>query len=100
MNWLVVGVVVCAVVLPLVMDSASSDTRHTVEAAGTVLAAAGCLLMLSWMGLADGARSKLWDFLPPFWPWGRFACTSVARWVLVLLVVAGTIMGIVSHRLK
>src|SRR3954465_1214999 len=99
MDWVVVGLVSCALILPLVIASADPVTRHTIETAGTVLAAAGCLLTLSWMGLADGAHSKLWDFFPPFWPWGRFASAPVARWVLVLLSVSGTIMGIVSGRL-
>jgi hypothetical protein len=98
MDWLVVGLMVCAVILPLAMVSASPGARQTIEAAATVLAVAGCVLMLAWMALAGGAHSKLWDFLPPCWPWGRFLSGPVSRWVLVLLLVSGTVMGILSGR--
>ena len=98
MDWLIVGLVICAMILPMAMVSASPDARPRIENAATVLAVAGCVLLLSWMSFADGARSKLWNFLPPFSPWSRYAAGPVSRWVIVILLVAGTVMGILSAR--
>ena len=98
MDWLVVGLVVCAVLLPMAMAPAAPDARSRFENAATVLALAGCILMLSWMWFGDGARSKVWDFLPPFWPWSRYAAGPVSRWVIVILLVAGTLAGVISSR--
>ena len=99
MDWLIVSLVICAVVLPLAVSSVAPDTRPRLEKAATALALAGCVLLLSWMWLGDGARSKLWSLLPPFWPCGRYAAGPVSRWVIVILLVAGTLMGIISSRL-
>jgi len=96
---LVVGLVICAVLLSMAMALAGSYTRPWIVNAATVIALAGCVLMLSWMAFADGAHSKVWSFLPPFWPWGRYAVAPVSRWVIVILSIAGTLMGIVSSRL-
>ena len=98
MDWLIVGLVICAVILPLAIASANPDARPRIENATTPLAVAGCVLLLSWMSFADGARSKLWSFLPPFWPWSRYATGPVSRWVIVILLIAGTVMGIFSAR--
>jgi heme/copper-type cytochrome/quinol oxidase subunit 1 len=98
MDWLVVSLVICAVILPMLMASASPDARPRIESAAMVLAVAGCVLMLAWMSFADGAHSKVWSFLPPFWPWSRYAAGPVSRWVIVILLVAGTVMGIFSAR--
>ena len=100
MDWLIVGLVICAVILPIAMSSAGPDARLRIENAAMVLAATGCALLLSWMSFADGARSKVWSFLPPFWPWSRYAAGPVSRWVIVILLVAGTVMGIVSASLS
>ncbi len=83
-DWLIVGLIVLASVLPFLMASASSDHRQTLKTAGTGLAVAGCVLMFSWMWFADGARSRLWRWLPPFWPWGRLLTGAASRWCLVM----------------
>lgn len=98
MDWLVVGLVACAVVLPIAMASAGSDVRVRVEPAVRIFAFSGCVLLLSWMWFGDGARSTVWNFLPPFWPWSRYAAGTVSRWIIVILLIAGTLMGIVSSR--
>ena len=98
MDWLIVALVACALVLPFLMASATADARQTVQTAATALAAVGCVLMLSWMWFADGAHSKLWSWLPPFWPWGQYITGTVSRWGLVVLLVLGTVCGILAER--
>jgi hypothetical protein len=98
MDWLIVALVVFAVVLPFLMTSASADRRLTLEIAATWLAVTGCVLMFSWMWFADGARSRVWRWLPPFWPWGRLLTGTASRWCLVVLLILGTLLGILSER--
>ncbi len=89
-----IALIVFAASLPFL----GPDRLRLLENVLTLVAVFGCVLMLSWMSVADGARSRLWRWLPPFWPWGYFLTGAVARWGLVLLLVAGTIMGIISGR--
>ena len=98
MDWLIVTLVVFAGGLPLLMATASADRRQTLLTAATGLAAAGCVLMLSWMWFADGARSRVWRWLPPFWPWGRYLTGTGSRWSFVVLLILGTVLGILSER--
>lgn len=97
MDWFMVALVICAAVLPFLLLSASTDNRRPIEIAGKILGAIGCLLMLSWMWFADGAHSRVWNWLPPFWPWGRFLTGTASRRGLVLLLVLGTILGLLSE---
>jgi len=97
MDWFIVALVACAVVLPFLMASANPDGgRQIVQAATSTLAALGCVLMLSWMWFADGAHSRLWSWLPPFWPLGLYLTGTVPRWGLVGLLVLGTVLGLPS----
>jgi hypothetical protein len=54
-----------------------------------------CSLLVARM-LGGGARSPIWNWLPPLWPWGRLVSSPTGRWIVVLALVAGTIAGIVS----
>jgi hypothetical protein len=96
MDWLIVTLFACAVVVLFLMASSTADSHQTVQTAATTLAAVGCVLMLSWMLFADGAHSRLWSWLPPFWPSGRYLTGTVSRWGLVVLLVVGTVCGIVA----
>lgn len=98
MDWFIVALVICAVALPFLLASTRIDSRQPIETAGNVLAAVGCVLMLSWMWFADGAHSRVWNWLPPFWPWGRILTGTVSRWGLVVLLEIGTVLGILSER--
>lgn len=97
-DWLVVSLVGCAVVLPAAIASTDPEHRQLIERAATILAFAGCALLLSWMWFADGAHSNVWRWLPPFWPWSRYLTSTVSRWCLVVLLVLGTITSIVLSR--
>src|SRR5580765_8207506 len=67
MDWVVVGLFVSAVIFPILLGAAASpDTRQWIRTAGNTLAAVGCAVTLAWMWSADGAHSRLWDWLPPF----------------------------------
>jgi uncharacterized BrkB/YihY/UPF0761 family membrane protein len=98
MDWLIVALIVCAVVLPFLMASANTDARQTIQTGATALAVLGCVLMLSWMSFADGANSRVWSWLPPFWPWGRYLTGTVSRWGFVVVLVVGTVCGILVER--
>jgi hypothetical protein len=93
MDWFVVALVVMAIVLPLSLLSASTAARAAWINAGNALAILGCVLLLSWMAVADGAHSRVWRWLPPFWPWGKHVTAPAGRWIIVVLVVIGTLLG-------
>ena len=95
MDWFVVALIAGAVILPALLVFADADRRQAVEGAAILLAAVGCVPLLSWMWFADGAHSCLWRWLPPFWPWSRFLTTTLSRQFLVALLVLGTVLGIV-----
>jgi hypothetical protein len=94
MDWLIVALVVFAASLPF----AGADRLQSFQNFLTAGPIAVCALLLTWMLFADGAHSGVWRWLPPFWPWGRFLIGTAARWGLVLLLVVGTVMGIISAR--
>jgi uncharacterized BrkB/YihY/UPF0761 family membrane protein len=96
MDWFIVALVACAVILPFVSPERLQQMNGTLVA----LAIFGCVLMLTWMRFADGAHSKIWRWLPPFWPWGRYFTGAGSRWVVVALLVLGTVMGIISQWLS
>src|ERR1017187_5200016 len=98
MDWLIVALIITAVVLPCFMASASAERRQTLETVASGLAVAGCVLMFCWMWFADGARSRVWQWLPPFWPWGRLLTGTASRWGLVVLLILGTVLGVLSER--
>ena len=93
-DWLIVALILCAVLLTFV----PTGHREQLESAVTALAVVGCALLLSWMWFADGAHSAIWGWLPPFWPWGRYAKGTISRWIIVVLLVLGTVVGIISDR--
>ena len=96
MDWLIVTLVASAVVIPTV----SPQSVQQMNTALVALAIFGCVLMLAWMAFGDGAHSKVWSWLPPFWPWGRRLTGATSRWVIVLLLVLGTITGIITDWLS
>jgi hypothetical protein len=98
MDWFVVALVVGALIFPFFYASADVDRRQIIERAANVLAAVGCVGLLCWMWLADGAHSCLWRWLPPFWPWSLVLTTPLPRHCLVALLVLGTVLGILSSR--
>jgi hypothetical protein len=54
-----------------------------------------CSLLVARM-VGGGASSRIWNWLPPLWPWGLVVKSSTGRWIVVLALVAGTTAGIVS----
>jgi hypothetical protein len=59
------------------------------------LAVATWPILIFWM-LKGGSASSLWTWLPPFWPWGRIVTSHTGRWCLVLVLIAGSILGSTS----
>lgn len=55
----------------------------------------GNVLLLAWLYM-DGHKSILWDFLPPFWPWGKILNFKSGRIGLVLLMSATSIFAMVT----
>ena len=98
MDWLIIALVGFAVAFPLLFSSADMDRRQALESVATVIAALGCVLLISWMWFADGAHSSVWRWLPPFWPWSRYLTGTVSRWCLVVLLVLGAVLGIFFRR--
>src|SRR6185312_17331457 len=94
LDWLVVALVVVAVLLPF----RRPEQLQKLNAVLAGFAIFGCFVMLAWMSFGDGAHSKVWSWLPPFWPWGGFLHGAISRWGLVLLLVAGTVCGIMAER--
>lgn len=95
-DWLIVALIACAAVLPFLVISAGAHSRQTIQVVAAVLGVIGCVVMLSWMWFADGAHSKVWSWLPPFWPWSEVFTGVASRWAFVVLLVLGTVFGIVS----
>jgi hypothetical protein len=54
-----------------------------------------CVLLLVWMA-KGGWASPLWSWLPPFFPWGFIAKSRGLRWAVVLVLIAGTTVGLVA----
>jgi formate hydrogenlyase subunit 3/multisubunit Na+/H+ antiporter MnhD subunit len=98
MDRLVIALIGFAVAFPILLTSADMDRRHTLESLATIIAALGCVLLIGWMWLADGAHSSVWRWLPPFWPWSRYLTGAASRWCLVAFLVLGTALGIVFSR--
>jgi hypothetical protein len=51
-----------------------------------------CLILIVWMR-RGGDKSVLWEWFPPFWPWGRYVRSSEGRWLVVLAMVGGAVIG-------
>ena len=58
-----------------------------------------CVAMTAWM-VKGGATSKLWNWLPPLWPWGYVAKSYVTRWILVAVLIAGAMTGVIVEFLS
>jgi len=96
LDWTIVALVALAVLFPIV----AIEHLQKRNAIMNGIAISGCILLFVWMWLGDGARSKIWNWLPPFWPWGRILSGRISRWALVLFLIAGTVCGIVSKSLS
>jgi len=55
-----------------------------------------CAALVVWM-TKGGANSGLWNWLPPFWPWGYIVKSAWARWLLVGFLVAETMAVVVAQ---
>ena len=58
----------------------------------TAYTGVSCIILIVWM-LRGGAESSLWNWLPPFWPISRSVPSSEGRWLVVLAMVAGAVIG-------
>jgi formate hydrogenlyase subunit 3/multisubunit Na+/H+ antiporter MnhD subunit len=95
-DWLIIALIVCAAILPFI----SPERLQQMKSVLVAIAIFGCVLMLAWMWFADGAHSKIWRWLPPFWPCGWCFTGTGSRWVVVVLLILGTVMGIISQWLS
>jgi multisubunit Na+/H+ antiporter MnhB subunit len=61
---------------------------------GYVAAILANAILLIWM-CCGGKRSRLWNWLPPFWFFRKFP--PWFRWVLVLGLIGGTLTGMLAR---
>jgi len=94
-DWLVLADIAAILLLCIGSAATRSPPTPTVVHIADALAAPSCVLLLVWMW-RGGATSPLWNWLPPFWPWGRRVQSSAGRWLVVLALVAGTVAGLCS----
>jgi hypothetical protein len=82
------------VILALVILHPNSSTLPGAAFVRFTLAYTGvsCVILIVWM-LRGGAESSLWNWLPPFWPISRGVPSSEGRWLVVLAMVAGAVVG-------
>jgi glycerol uptake facilitator-like aquaporin len=72
-----------------------SESRAVYERVAIGFSVAYCSLLITRM-LSGGAQSPLWNWLPPLWPWGRIIQSNTGRWIFVIVMLAGTVAGIVQ----
>ena len=82
------------VILALVILHPNSSTLPGAAFVRFTLAYTGisCIILIVWM-LRGGSESSLWNWLPPFWPISRSVPSSEGRWLMVLAMVAGAVVG-------
>ena len=54
------------------------------------------IFIVIWM-LNGGAKSVLWNWLPPFWPWGDILKSEKSRWFLIIFMILGTVTGFIQY---
>ena len=93
LDWLVLidDVVIFASVI-VVGATGFRPTTPTAFYGTLILSWGSCALLIVWMA-RGGADSPLWNWLPPFWPWGPKVASSEGRWLVVLAMVAGAVIG-------
>jgi len=80
-------------ILSLVQNNSALSILNKLDFFISFMGIASCVILLLWMGLKDGSKSPLWEWLPPFVffriraEWGR--------WVFISFLVLGTLIGIV-----
>ena len=89
--------VVVTVTVPIVWITSSALRDAPVDMKAVFPIAApfsmlACALVVVWM-VKGGAKSQLWHWLPPFWPWGRAVTSPSGRWLVVLAMVGGSVAG-------
>jgi hypothetical protein len=92
MDWAVVVSMSLVLIHALTLLVIGVRARAWLERHFTLLAiwaVANCAVLLTWM-LGGGAKSVLWRWLPPFC---MFPDVKWLRWVVVVAVVSGTVMG-------
>jgi hypothetical protein len=62
-----------------------------------ILALITIVTLVVWMRVGGGAGSQLWEWLPPFWPLGSTCRSVFARWLIVILLILGTMLGMLSE---
>ncbi len=105
LDWAVLLVLIASVVFGVIgaqltrtpTHAATGTVRHIpvgLIATAVPSAVLACVVLLLWLIKGDGARSNLWNWLPPFVCFRHFG--SLGRSVLVILMVLGTLGGIVA----
>jgi hypothetical protein len=94
LDWIVVAdIAVCALMPTANLLFGADNPRFVMWA--VPLAIVTWPILLLWM-FRGGATSPLWTWLPPFWPWGRMITARFGRWCLVLVLIAGSVLGAAS----
>ena len=96
-DWAVVGVILLVVAHLTATALLWDSSAPFVVWSGAVLGIGGCVVFMLWMAYGHGANSPLWQWLPPFYPWGAGVKAAWARWAIVVALFLGTIIGTMVH---
>ena len=104
LDWAVLMVLIASVIFGVIAQSTQSLTHTptgTVRHIPAVIllialpsAVLACVVLLLWLVKGDGARSNLWNWLPPFVCFRHLGC--MGRSVIIIVIVLGTLGGIVA----
>ena len=67
---------------------------HLGDFVGSVVTAVWLIILPLWV-ITGGATSGLWNWLPPFWPWGKTVKSKWGRWSLVAVMELVVILGVI-----
>jgi hypothetical protein len=96
----VVILVILSVTVPLLILRLSSSPDEVfadpaLNAIWSLLAILSCAVLVAWMTIGNGVSSSLWKWLPPFLLVGWLYRGDAAKWIFVLLLIGGTLLGTV-----
>ena len=92
LDWAVAVDTVLVLAICLIHGSAGTPPSASFVRITLLVCGLSSVLLVAWM-LRGGGESSLWNWLPPFWPLGRNLPTSEGRWLVVLAMVAGAMIG-------
>jgi len=102
-NWLwdtpVIFFVFLAILWPILFTSIDHESVNVenIKFIDYCIGIVGNLYLLVWVMTGNGTKSKLWNWLPPFWPVGKMFSSQRTRFIIVILIVLGSTIGFLSE---